>query len=83
MLNPEACGAREMQTPNPKQSAHELIDQLPDNVSWTELANEIESRASIELGLEDIAAGRVVDGDEVMDWIASWGTPDEKAPPTV
>ncbi|MEE8057806.1 MAG: ribbon-helix-helix protein, CopG family [Pseudomonadales bacterium] len=31
--------------------------------------------------LADIKAGRVVDGAEVMDWLGSWGTEDEKAPP--
>lgn len=31
---------------------------------------------------EDYKAGRVVDGDEVMSWVASWGTPDEQEPPT-
>lgn len=32
-------------------------------------------------GLEDLKAGRVVEGQEVMDWIESWGTPGEKEPP--
>lgn len=31
--------------------------------------------------LADIKAGRVVDGEEVMDWLESWGTESEKAPP--
>jgi predicted transcriptional regulator len=31
--------------------------------------------------LEDIEAGRVIDGKEVMDWLSSWGTDAEKAPP--
>lgn len=31
--------------------------------------------------LTDIDAGLVVDGDRVLDWIASWGTDDEKEPP--
>lgn len=31
--------------------------------------------------LADIKAGNVVDGADVMDWLASWGTSDEKAPP--
>ena len=29
----------------------------------------------------DIKAGRVIDGAEVMDWLESWGTDEEKAPP--
>ena len=31
--------------------------------------------------LEDIEAGRVVNGDDVMNWLASWGTDDELEPP--
>ena len=31
--------------------------------------------------LEDIEAGRVVDGDEVMKWLAGWGDSDEIEPP--
>ena len=31
--------------------------------------------------LADIEEGNTIDGDEVMDWVASWGKPDEKEPP--
>jgi predicted transcriptional regulator len=31
--------------------------------------------------LADIKAGRVVDGAKVVEWLNSWGTPDEKSPP--
>jgi len=31
--------------------------------------------------LEDVKTGRVVDGDEVMTWLAGWGTDDEMEPP--
>ncbi len=30
---------------------------------------------------EDYQAGRTIDGDQVMEWIESWGTEDEKEPP--
>jgi predicted transcriptional regulator len=30
---------------------------------------------------EDYKAGRVIDGDEMMAWLESWGTEDEKEPP--
>ncbi len=33
--------------------------------------------------LADIKAGRVAGGEEVMDWLESWGTDQEKAPPTL
>ena len=31
--------------------------------------------------LEDVASGRTVDGDKVLDWLAGWGTDDETAAP--
>lgn len=31
--------------------------------------------------LEDVDAGRVVDGDRVLDWLSSWGTNKESVPP--
>jgi predicted transcriptional regulator len=31
--------------------------------------------------LADIKAGRVVEGSTVMDWLDTWGSDEEKAPP--
>jgi len=31
--------------------------------------------------LDQVEAGQVVDGDEVMTWIASWGSDKESSPP--
>jgi len=31
--------------------------------------------------IEDIESGRIVDGDEVLAWLASWGSEAELAPP--
>ena len=36
-------------------------------------------RETIE-AMEDIIADRVVDGDKVMEWLATWGSDDEQAP---
>ena len=43
-----------------KEAACPLIDPLPDDVSWDELAYEIELRASIERGLAEGDAGRLI-----------------------
>jgi len=65
MLITETAEVNPMQTANIKTNAHELIDQLPENVSWSELAYHIEVRASIERGVEDADAGRTYTTEEV------------------
>ena len=34
-----------------------------------------------EEALADVSEGRVVDGDAVLEWIDSWGTPEERKAP--
>lgn len=48
-----------------KQSAHKIIDQLPDEVSWKDLIYELSVIQDIEEGLQDSEAGRVVDNTTV------------------
>jgi predicted transcriptional regulator len=48
------------------QAAHELLDDLPDNASWDDIAYRIEVRASIERGLADSRAGRTLPHEEVI-----------------
>ncbi len=38
--------------------------------------------AEIEEGIKDAEAGRVVPHEEVKRWLNSWGTDNEKAPPS-
>jgi predicted transcriptional regulator len=60
-----------------RQKVHELADQLPENATWRDVAYQAAVRAEAEEGRSDIAAGHVVDGDEVLRWIDSWGTDNE------
>ena len=34
-----------------------------------------------EAALDQLEAGQVVNGDEVMEWVSTWGSDDEKQPP--
>ena len=54
-----------MSSVNIKQAAHQLIDDLPDDVSWDYVAYRVEVRASIERGLAGVEAGRVVTQEEI------------------
>ena len=54
-----------MSNASAKQQAHELIDQLPDNATWDEIAYRVEVHASIERGLAESEAGRVTPQEEI------------------
>jgi predicted transcriptional regulator len=49
-----------------KQQAHALVDNLPESATWDDLAYEAELRASIDRGLVDSEAGRVVAIEDMM-----------------
>ncbi len=50
-----------MSTENVKSEARRLLDRLPEDVTWDELMHEIYVRQSIEAGLADSNAGKIVD----------------------
>ena len=48
-----------------KESAHQLIDLLPDNASWDDVMYELMVREEIELGMADSMAGNITPVDDV------------------
>lgn len=64
-----------------QQKVHELADPLSATATWRDVAYQAAVRAEAEEGRVDIAAGRVVDGDEVLRCIDSWGTKHELEAP--
>lgn len=48
-----------------KQQARALIDQLPEEATWDDVVYEMAVRRSIERGLRDADAGRLIDADDV------------------
>ncbi len=54
-----------MSTASLKQTAHQLIDGLPDDASWKDLIYELSVLQDIEEGLNDSEAGRTVDNATV------------------
>lgn len=54
-----------MSATNIKEEAKRLLDKLPDNFTWDDLMHEIFVRQSIEAGLADSEAGKVVEVSEV------------------
>jgi len=54
-----------MSAANIKEEAKRLLEKLPDNLTWDDLMHEIYVRQSIEAGLADSEAGKVVEVSEV------------------
>ncbi len=48
-----------------KEAARQLVDSLPDDATWNDLRYAIYVRQTIEAGLADSEAGRVVDVEEI------------------
>jgi len=48
-----------------KNEARRLVEQLSDEATWEDLIYEVYVRQTIEAGLEDSSAGRVLPVDEV------------------
>ena len=54
--------------------AQTAISELLERREW--------KRQAIEEGEADVRAGRLIDGDVVMEWVHSWGTAHELPEPT-
>jgi predicted transcriptional regulator len=52
--------------PNIKKEARRLVEQLPDHASWDDLIYEIYVRQTVEAGLADVDARRLIPHDEVL-----------------
>lgn len=48
-----------------RDEARRLVDKLPDDATWEDLLYQIYVRQSIEAGLDDCRAGRLISIDEV------------------
>ncbi len=55
-----------MRASNLKQSAHQLIDNLPENATWDGVVYEIVMRREIEKGLADSDANRTTPAEDVL-----------------
>jgi predicted transcriptional regulator len=55
-----------------KQEALELIERLPDTVTTGEILQELLFKEQVEIGLRDVAEGRTISHDELVESIAAW-----------
>jgi predicted transcriptional regulator len=50
---------------NAKESAQQLLDQLPEQVSWSDIMHELYVKQKIEAGLKAVDEGRTISHDQV------------------
>lgn len=48
------------------QQVHRIADQLPLDASWDEVLYQVQLRASIERGLDDLKHGRSISVENLM-----------------
>jgi predicted transcriptional regulator len=51
---------------NIKPDARQLVENLPEAATWDDLAYEVFARQSIEAGLRDADAGRLVSHEDAL-----------------
>jgi hypothetical protein len=60
---------KEVETMQPavdiRDTAHQLIDQLPPDTTWEQLLYTLQVRQDLEQGMADSQAGRVVSTEEL------------------
>ena len=56
-----------------KTAAKAVLDSLPDDASWEDAQYHLYVRQQIDAGLEDEAAGRLIDTDEMRRRLAERG----------
>jgi predicted transcriptional regulator len=54
-----------MSAQNVKEEARRLVENLPEDVTWDDLMYQIYVRQTVEAGLADSEAGRVIEVGEV------------------
>ena len=52
-------------SPSVKEQARQIVEQLPEDVSWEELLERLRVRQAIEAGLRDSEQGKRVELSEV------------------
>ena len=57
---------------NAKQSAIEVIENLPDDSSYDDIMERLFFLQKVEVGLKDIEEGKVVSHEEVKKRLARW-----------
>lgn len=47
-----------------KEQLHQLAEKLPDGATWDDVFYEVYTRRQVELGMQDVDAGRTVSDED-------------------
>ena len=56
----------------PKEELLQLLEKLPDDVSYEDIQYHIYVQQAVERGVDAVDQGRTVPSDEVERWMAKW-----------
>jgi predicted transcriptional regulator len=66
-------------SPTAKQRIRQLLDEMPDDVTYREIEYRIYVLRKIEQGMEDIRQGRLLEQEEVERRMEKWLRPQRDA----
>ena len=55
-----------------KEQIHKIVDDQPDDSSFTEILRELAFNQMIKEGIEDVKSGNVISHEQMEEEIASW-----------
>ncbi len=55
-----------------KQEVREMIETLPDNVSYEEIQYHLYARQKVDRSLQDVEEGRVIEQEEIERRMGPW-----------
>ncbi len=58
---------------NIKQTAHQLIEQLPDNATWEDMIKKMQYCRAVEVGQRAAEQGEYASQEEVRETFKRWG----------
>ena len=74
MLSKQTTNVEGSPVSQEKHEVLELIRRLPDDVTTTDIMEELYFKQQVDRGLRDVAEGRVLTHQELKEQIARWRT---------
>jgi len=57
-----------------KKQVRDVLDRMPENMTFAEIVDELAMIAALEESMEDLRQGRTLTHEEVMERMKKWGS---------